>query len=121
MPIINNFNEVMDSLVDFYESLPTVTKKQLEALREFFDSRGIPYGLQYGYIREEDTYVFHMTKSNFRNWEYYLGMEYVKDEIEFYFEFNQEIIVMYNDCDRIRELYDVIDENEEMEDDDIDE
>lgn len=121
MALLEQYNNAIEALVDLYESLEGLNAAQEAALKEYYDIRGIPYNLKYGYIRSENLYVFAMNKDAFKRWEYYLGMEYIRDEINFYIEFEGDVIVGYNECDRISGFYDKIDENEELDEDEEEE
>jgi len=57
-------------------------------------------------IADTDSYImFFMRKEDFSKFEYYCGMEYEKDEIEFKFESSDGVLVVYGSgCERACEL-----------------
>ena len=57
-------------------------------------------------IADTDSYImFLMPKNDFSKFEYYCGMEYAKNDLEYKFETPENILVIYNSsCERAIEL-----------------
>lgn len=85
-----------------------VTTKQKNVMREHFNKS---VNFEYCPI----TATFLMSEDAFNSFEYYLGMEYEKDEIETKINLGENILVIYSrDCDKVRDLLSLIEsENEE--------
>ncbi len=78
-----------------------VSKEQREMLKDKHNFRTM--GFEYA---EDDwgNVVFLLARDTFRNMEYYLGLEYDRELIEFKIEFNNSVIVSYSGSDRAENL-----------------
>lgn len=116
MAVLENFENAITTFNELYNSLSELSEKQEKALNAYFDSRGIPYDLRYAYIPDEGLYIFAMRYDALQRWEYYLGMEYARDAIIFLFQFEDDIIIGYHENSRASEIYEVIENNGDDED-----
>jgi hypothetical protein len=94
--IIEQIKDELETLetIDFKE-LSQDQKKMLRDKYNFFTT-----GFQYG-VDDWGNVKFICSNDTFRNMEYYLGLEYERDEIEYKLEFNNKIIVSYEGSERV--------------------
>lgn len=86
----------------------TVTKEQKGILRENYNK-----GMIFDYC-QDGGYIFLMSENDFKTFEYHMGMEYAKEEIEIKMQLNGNVLVAYYDnCERAKEIIDLLEENEE--------
>jgi len=62
--------------------------------------------------KQDDAIIFSMLPSMRRNFEYYLAMEYAKEDILWELQWERRWYIAYSDLGRAGELYDIIKGNE---------
>jgi hypothetical protein len=98
---INELKEILES-----GNFKELNSEQIKSLEENFNKR---IGFEY---LEDGGYVFLMKKHELGSFEYYLGMEYETPENKI--ELDDNVLIVYNyGCERARELFDLLEENEE--------
>jgi hypothetical protein len=108
----DQFFESIDNIKEQLEELEfkALTNEQRRILSDRFNTS---IDLEYS---AEDDFIFIMSISNFKAFEYYCGMEYEKDDIEYKCELDGIICVSYNSGnDRVARIIDLIDCDEEEE------
>jgi hypothetical protein len=85
--MLYQIQELIDSL-----SLEELTQEQRQILRDNYNTY---INFECGFDTE-DSIVFKMKKRSFGHFEYYLGMEYEKEDIIYKIETGDEIVVAYN-------------------------
>ena len=98
-------NEMLESLKDVQEilkdcsELKEITNEQKYAMKDKFNT-----WINFEYC-EDGGYIFLMSEENFKSFEYYLGMEYEKENIETKINSNGNILVIYSyDSERAGEI-----------------
>jgi len=96
---LNAINEILSEVEE--ANFEELTRDQLSKMNE-------QYNTYFGRmeIADTDSYImFFMRKEDFSKFEYYCGMEYEKDEIEFKFESSDGVLVVYGSgCERACEI-----------------
>jgi len=99
-------NKALESINEIYSvieetTFEVLTKEQLSKLNEANNTY-----FSHMEIADTDSYImFFMRKEDFSKFEYYCGMEYEKDEIEYKFESSDGVLVVYNSsCERACKL-----------------
>ena len=108
--LMDSMNDLVDKITDVEESMKPVEVKKLH---DQYDRRGIPMGLKYGMY--DDMVLFNMSSDAFNQFEYYLGFEYERSNIQFRIEVQGNMIVGYEGSRRAVKLFDAIVESEEDE------
>lgn len=86
-----------------------LTREQMKAIREQFNT-----SIMFEY--EPDEYVFIMSCETFKQFEYYLGMEYERNDIDIKCEINGNVLVQYNiDNERVAKLIDLLESSDKDE------
>jgi len=96
---LNAINEILSEVEE--ANFEELTRDQLSKMNR-------EYNTYFGRmeIADTDSYImFLMPKNDFSKFEYYCGMEYEKDEIEFKFESSDGVLVVYGSgCERASEI-----------------
>lgn len=106
-------DDMLESIQEIQEVLENdefkeLTDKQKEVLKDNFNTF-----IKFEYC-DDGSYIFLMSENNFKNFEYYLGMEYEKDYIDTKININGNVLVIYDyDSDRTKELFELLEKNEE--------
>lgn len=107
-----NKNDLLEKMEMVKEILKgdfnTTTDEQMEALDNRFNR-----GLKFDYT-EDGSYIFLMSSSSFKTFEYYYGMECEKDNIDELITIDDMVYVSYNyDSERAEEIFEILRENEQ--------
>jgi len=99
-------NNALESINEIYSvieetTFEVLTKEQLSKLGSSTNTY-----FSHMEIADTDSYImFFMSKSAFSKFEYYCGMEYAKEDLEYKFETPENVLVVYNSsCERAIEL-----------------
>jgi len=98
----NALNAINNILLDVEEAnFEELTRDQLSKMNSAYNTY---FGRME--IADTDSYImFFMRKEDFSKFEYYCGMEYEKDEIEYKFESSDGVLVVYGSgCERACEI-----------------
>lgn len=106
--VYEKFGEATEAIEELFESMSEMTEEQEKRVKGYYDRRGIPHNLKFGYLEDDDIVLFSIGDSSLSSWEYYSGFEYEKDKIEFKFQLSGYIIIGYSESSRAKELYDYI-------------
>jgi len=97
--VLNAISEIQSVIEE--ATFEELTKDQLSKMNDNFNTyfRNME-------VADTDIYImFNMSKRDFKNFEYYCGMEYAKDEIEYKLETTDSVLVVYGSgCERACEL-----------------
>lgn len=106
-------NNMIESLQGIQEILEGNDFKALaDKQREILNSNYNTY-ITFEYC-EDGGYIFLMSESMFKKFEYYLGMEYEKKDIVIKINLEGNVLVSYDyDSERAEELFELLKENEE--------
>lgn len=109
MSRIEEMSELLQEIKEIVENceFKTVTNEQEDVLRKHFNR-----GLTFDYC-QDGGYIFLMSEDSFKSFDYYMGMEYEREEIELKVQLGDNVLVIYsNCCERAKEIIDLLDENE---------
>jgi hypothetical protein len=87
--------------------LSELNDNQKKYLRDRYNLLGCRF--EYG-IDDYGLYIIKCSEETFRRMEYYLGLEYVRDEIDTIIKQNGQVLVAYNENDRVSELFEKLKE-----------
>lgn len=102
--------ESIKELLEIVESdeMKELNKKQKQYIRDRFNTY-----INFEYT-EDANYILKMSNSDYKSFNYYLGMEYEKDYILTVIQDSNYTIVEYDtDCDRLRDIFESLEELEE--------
>ena len=105
-------NNILESLQEVQEILENnefeeLINEQKKALQDNFNRV-----INFEYC-EDGGYIFLMPENTFKDFEYYIGMEYETEFIDTKFSLNGNILVIYDyDCSRAKDLFELLEENE---------
>lgn len=105
--VINQIKEELENLEEL--EFKEINERQKKMLNEQYNF----YTTKFKYA--EDDYgnvVFICTKNIFKNMEYYLGLEFERDQIEYKFSINKNVIVSYSGSERVEKLLEQLQELE---------
>jgi len=99
-------SNALNAITDIQSAIEDV--KFVELTSEQLSKMNKEYNTYFGRMEfaDTDSYImFLMPKSSFGKFEYYCGMEYEKDEIEFKLETTDSVLVVYGSgCERACEI-----------------
>jgi len=103
--------ESIKELIEIVENgdmIKQLNKAQKGYLKNNFNTY---INFEYG---EDANYILKMSNSSYKSFEYYLGMEYEKDYILTIIKDSNDTIVEYDTgCDRLRKIFEALEELEE--------
>ena len=111
-------NNMLESLQEVQEILEGCNFKKLTDNQKEVLNGNYNTSINFEYCGYEDSeadgYILLMSESNFKKFEYFLGMEYEKDNIEIKVVLNGNVLIIYSDdSNRAKELFNLLKENEE--------
>lgn len=107
MNILNELKGIVSSLEEL--EFKEVNSKQIEAINKNYNC--YISDLQYSENEWGDV-IFICGAGSFRKMEYYMGLEYEEECIEYELYFGNMIVVSYNDSDRASEILEILSEHE---------
>lgn len=107
-------DNMISSLQDLQDKLENVDFKELNQDQKHLIKDRFNTYVNFEYAPDENMFI--MSAEAFKQFEYYLGMEYEKDDIELKCEIDDNVAVCYNvDNERVSELIDLLEGNNKNE------
>lgn len=107
MNILNNLKDIVSSLEEL--EFKEVNSEQIEAINENYNC--YIGDLQYSENEWGDV-IFICSTGSFRKMEYYMGLEYEEECIEYELYFGNMIVVSYSGSERATEILEILSEHE---------
>ena len=103
-----NIDKIREAFEEEFDEMHQLTSEQYMEFTKLYDRRGLNRSLRFYYDDAEEIIYFGMSEDSFRSWEYYLGMEYDKENIQTFIKIDNEVLVGYNTEGRAGSIWEEI-------------
>lgn len=99
--------EIIENINDYLEDvkMQEITDEQRKWIRERFNTS---VKFEYG-LTSTDDFIFKITEDYFKSMEYYMGLEYERNEIILEIKYRGDVIIIYNGFnERITKIFEYL-------------